>query len=222
MATNVDKFVEPSEIPGSVAVPLGGVIGWMNPNPAAPNPSPPAGFEFCDGTAVTTPGSPYLGQLKPNLMVTSSGGAKGFMRGADVTAPYGVGTALILGGSDSHNHTTNSAGNHNHGMKNHTHSMQNHTHNTLSDGSHTHTTGTANQSGVPATGGSYQGGIFYHNHIISSSGGHSHSTGGPSTSNTGGPNDNTTDNAGSHNHSINNNTILPVAFTEVAQIVRVL
>ena len=224
MATNIDKFVEPSEIPGSVAVPVGGVIMWMNPNAAAMDPSPPAGFEFCDGTAVTTVGSPLLGETKPNLMVTSAGGAKGFARGANVTAaPYGVGTALITGGSDSHNHTTNNGGSHNHSMQGHTHSMQNHTHTVPSGGNHTHTTGTANQSGVPATGGSYQGGVFFHNHLISSSGSHSHpNTGGPSTSNTGGPSTSNTDSQGSHNHSVNNNTIVPVFHTELAFIVRVL
>jgi len=222
MATNVDKFVEPSEIPGSVAVPVGGVIMWMNTAAASMNPTPPAGFEFCDGTAVVTVGSPLLGEIKPNLMITSAGGAKGVARGADVnTAPYGVGTPLVQGGNDLHNHTANSVSNHNHGMKNHSHSMQNHTHASGGGGNHTHSTSDAVQ---PTGGGAtYQGGIFAHFHTISSSGSHTHfGSGTPSSASTGSPNDNTSDGAGSHGHSINNNTVFPVFHTEIAFIVRVL
>jgi len=225
MGTNIDKFVEPSEIPGSVAVPLGGIIGWMNPAAAAMNPTPPAGFEFCDGTAVSTVGSPFFGQLKPNLMVTSAGGAKGIARGANVTAaPYGVGTALVTGGSDVHNHTVNNASNHNHGLNSHTHNMNNHTHSVASSGAHDHGfTGTANQSGVPATGSSYQGGVFYHNHAVSSTNSnHSHTTAGPSAASTAAPSVSNTADAGSHGHSTNNNSVFPAFHTEVASIVRVL
>ena len=225
MATNIDKYIEASEI-GSVAVPLGGIIGWMNPAAASMNPSPPAGFEFCDGTAVTTSGSPFLGQIKPNLMITSAGGAKGVARGANVTAaPYGVGTALITGGNDLHTHSSNTAGDHTHGMKSHTHTMSNHTHTVPSGGSHDHGgfTDPANQAGVPATGAVYQGGAFYHNHAIPSAGStHAHPDTGTNNLPTAGPNDNATDNAGTHSHSLNNNTILPVFHTEVAQIMRVL
>lgn len=209
MATNIDKFVEPSEIPGSVAVPLGGIIGWMNPNPAAMNPSPPAGFEFCDGTAVTTVGSPYLGQIKPNLMVTSAGGAKGFMRGANVTAaPYGVGTAIVTGGVDSHSHGGSTSS-----VSDHSHSLQNHTHSISSDGSHFHTllgptSGEITFNPATPAGPDTQ---------TNNAGTHSH--GGA----TGTPSNNTSSSAGGHSHSISANSVshLPV-FAEVAQIVRVI
>lgn len=225
MATNIDKFVEPTEIPGGSAVPLGGVIGWMNPSAASMNPTPPPGFEYCDGTAVSTVGSPFFGQTKPNLMVTSAGGTKAFVRGANVNAaPYGVGTAIVQGGSDTHNHTLNNAGTHNHGMKNHTHTMSAHTHSVPSGGMHDHGfTDTANTAGVPATGTPFQGGVFYHNHMVTNTNSaHTHTTDIPSTPNTSAPNDNTTDNSGDHGHSINNNSVLPVLHAEIAYILRVL
>jgi len=229
MATNIDKFVEPGELPAGTGVPLGGIIMWMNPAAASMNPTPPVGYEFCDGTVVGTGGSPFLGQTKPNLMVTSAGGALGMARGADVnSAPYGVGTAIVTGGADTHAHggSTSSAGNHNHGMQNHNHSMQSHTHSTTTSGSHGHGfTGTANQSGVPATGGSYQGGAFFHNHSVGTgSSTHSHgNTGLPSTPSTGAGNPNTTDSQGNHGHSISSDAQSNVSlFSAVAFIMRVL
>lgn len=225
MGVNIDKFLEPSEVAAATAVPLGGVIMWMNVAAAAPDPTAPVGFEFCDGTAVTTVGSPLLGETKPNLMVTSAGGTKGFTRGADVTgAPYGVGTAVITGGSDDHNHVVNSGGDHSHQMGSHTHNMQSHTHSVPSGGSHTHgNTGTANQSGVSG-GSTYSGGVFAHNHSTSTgSSSHSHpNTGGPSNNTTQGPSTDSTNSGGSHSHSTNNNADVPVFYTELAFIVRVI
>jgi hypothetical protein len=227
MATNVDKFLELSEVPGSVAVPVGGIIMWMNTGAAAMNPTPPGGFEFCDGTAVVTGGSPLLGEIKPNLMITSAGGTKGVARGADVNAaPYGVGTPLLTGGGDAHDHTMSSETfNHTHQMSSHTHSMQNHTHTGGSGGTHGHGfTGTSNQAGVPATGASYQGGAFFHNHSVGSgSSSHSHgATSGPSTASTAGPSSsNTGTESANHAHNVNPSPNIPF-FTEVAFIVRVL
>jgi hypothetical protein len=225
MATNIDKFLEPSEVAAATAVPVGGIIMWMNPSAASMNPTPPAGFEYCDGTAVSTIGSPMLGITKPSLMITSAGGAKGIARGANVNAaPYGVGTALVQGGADTHNHTTNAAGAHTHGMKNHTHLMQSHTHPVASSGAHDHSlTDTANTAGVPATGTAFQGGLFYHNHsVTSTNSAHTHVTDGPSSNVTAAPNDNTTDASLDHSHSVNNNSVFPAFHTELAFIVRVL
>lgn len=224
MATNIDKFVEPSEI-SATGIPVGGVIMWMNPAAASMNPTPPTGFEYCDGTAVATVGSPLMGQIKPNLMITSAGGAKGVVRGANVNAaPYGVGTAIVQGGSDTHNHTTNNAGVHTHGMKNHTHQMQNHTHTVASSGAHDHGfTDTANNSGVPSTGTAFQGGLLYHNHAVTNTNSaHTHVTDAPNNNVTTAPNDNTSDSSGDHNHSVNNNTVFPVYHAELAFIVRVI
>lgn len=53
------------------SVPVGGVIMWWGDRTAKP-----ANFELCDGNPVTTPGSPLLGRLKPNLL-------NRFPRGAD-------------------------------------------------------------------------------------------------------------------------------------------
>jgi hypothetical protein len=227
MATNIDKFVEPSEIPGSVAVPVGGIIMWMNPTAAAMNPTPPGGFEYCDGTTVTTPGSPLFGEIKPNLMITSAGGARGVARGADVNAaPYGIGTALITGGNDNHSHSIQSSGTHSHSMQSHTHNLANHVHGAPApNGGHDHGfTDTVNQIGVPTTGPTYQGGLFYHNHnTFVGPSAHSHGNSLAASPNVSdGPNTSNTDIQGSHAHTANNNTIIPVFHTEVAFIVRVL
>jgi len=221
MATNIDKFIEPSELGGG-NTPIGGIIMWQNPSAAAPNPTPPTGFEYCDGTAVTTVGSTMLGQNKPNLMLTSGGGAKGFPRGADVTVNYGSGTALVSGGADTHTHSTDSPGDHAHTMSSHTHQMAAHTHGTNSAGSHDHGGNTSGAVQDISSGSQYNGGVFYHRHQITSSGSHDHgstqaasptATDGPSTSNTG--------NAGSHTHTALSESNVPV-FVELAYIIRVI
>lgn len=225
MGTNIDKFVEPSEIGASTAVPIGGIVMWMNPNAAAMNPPPPTGFEYCDGTAVTTLGSPFIGQTKPSLMITSAGGSKGVARGANVNAAsYGLGTAIVQGGSDTHNHTVNAALDHTHGMKNHTHQMQNHTHTVASSGLHDHGfTDTANTAGVPATGTTLQGGLIYHNHAVTNTNSaHTHTTDAPNTNVTTAPNDNTSDPGGTHGHTTNNNSTFPAFHAELAFILRVI
>ena len=132
MATNIDKFVEPLTL-STGQVPIGGVISWMNPNPAVINPPPPPGFEYCDGTTVTTVGSPMLGRTKPSMMITPSGGTKCFARGADITVAYGDGVDSVVGGSDSHGHTgtTSSDGAHDHEVLPHAHPIS-------FDGAHKH------------------------------------------------------------------------------------
>jgi len=198
---------------------------WMRPSATAPNPSPPAGFEYCDGTPVTTVGSPLFGENKPSLMITSAGGAKGLVRGADVTASYGIGTPIVTGGSDTHTHAAVSSGFHNHSLSNHTHSLGAHVHAALpAGGSHDHGfTDTANTTGVPATGATFQGGLTYHNHAVPVGGAHTHGATNPPTPDaTGTPSVSTTDGQGSHTHTINNNSGLPVRYAELAFIVRVL
>ena len=139
MATNIDKYVEPSEIPASVAVPLGGFMPWwptVAGTPGAP-PTPPTGFEYCDGTAVSTVGSPYFGFAKPSIMVTPSGGTLRMVRGVDTVATaIGGATAHQTNGADTHVHSgsTNSAGNHSHTVNAHGHTFT-----TASSGSHSHT-----------------------------------------------------------------------------------
>jgi hypothetical protein len=203
MATNIDKFLEPSEISGGI--PLGGIIFWQNPNPAAPNPSPPSGFEFCDGTTVTTAG-PMFGAVKANLMVTSGGGTKGIARGADVTVNYGTGTALVAGGADTHLHGggTDSQGNHDHNVSSHNHTIS-------SDGSHQHTLLGPTSGKItfnPATPAGPDT-------LTNSAGAHTH-TG--STGSTGGS---TNFNGGhSHNVTTSSSSSLP-RFVELAYIIRV-
>jgi len=207
MATNIDKFLEPSELGIAGNVPIGGIILWQNPDPASVNPSPPTSYEFCDGTAVTTPG-PMNGQTKANLMVTAAGGVKGMVRGANVTgAAYGDGTALVVGGADTHQHnggTTSSDGSHPHTVNSHNHSIS-------SDGVHAHTllgptSGKITFNPATPTGP---------NDITNMQGSHSHTgfTGNASPS---------TNSAGNHQHSFNTTaaSTLP-RYIELAYIVRV-
>jgi hypothetical protein len=215
MATNIDKFVEPSELPpGSVGVPVGTVLPWW-PNVLGTPPALPVGFEYCDGTAVTTPGSVYLGQTKPNLMVTGGGGAKGFPRGGDATVPMGPAVPLATGGSDTHSHTTTSDGSgHTHQMQSHSHSMQNHSHTISPDGGHYH-------NDVAGSDFFNGGGALGRTETVAN---HSHTgaTGAPSTASTGGPSNNTTT-GGSVNHGHGVNGVGgPPLHTELAMIVRVI
>ena len=103
---------------GSGSMPVGGIMPWWPPTPGA---QPPPGFEYCDGTAVTTPGSAYLGINKPNLMNPSR-----MPRGlsASLLASHGGASGFPTGGADS--------------VGNHSHSMGSHTHGILVDGNHSH------------------------------------------------------------------------------------
>lgn len=220
MATNIDKFLEPSELGSGDAVPIGGIIAWMSPSAGAPEPTPPTGFEYCDGTAVSTVGSTLFGLNKPELMRTVAAPAaqQRFPRGADTTSTYGGATAFVTGGNDVHNHTggTDSQGSHNHSMQSHTHSMQNHTHSITNDGSHTHGRGAGPVDGFDPN-------LF--GNITASAGTHNHggNTGTPSTANTGAPNTSNTGSAGSHSHglTINNSSTTPF-FVQLAWIIRVI
>ena len=221
MATNIDKFIEPSETSAFGGVPIGGYVLWQNPDAAGADPTPPTGYEYADGTTVTTGGSTMFGQTKANLMITGAGGAKGFVRGADVSSSCGDGTALVTGGTDTHTHTgsADAVGDHSHTMQSHTHSMQSHTHTVSTDGAHQHETdppGTFNFE-VSAGGGSTE-------HIVSA-GGHDHTgaTGAPSTTNTAGPSIANTAGDGGHGHSLTLNAAssTPV-FVELAYLIRVL
>lgn len=219
MALNIDKFLEPSEIGAGIAVPLGGCIPWLSPTVGSPEPTPPIGFEYCDGGLVTTGGSSLLGLAKPALMTTvdNPGASKRFVRGADTTVTYGGATALVTGGADTHIHTGSmtTTGDHNHQMQNHTHSLQNHTHTVniistddinrvvFSPGS-THRTDALN-------------GDENHQHTVVGN------TGVPSVADTGAPSNNDTTNTGDHTHVL---TVDPEdttpAFVELAWIIRVL
>lgn len=218
MATNIDKYVEPSELGASTVVPIGGIIAWMSPSAGAPEPTPPSGYEYCDGTAISTVGSTMLGLTKPSLMRTVAAPAaqQRFIRGADTSVTYGGGTAFVNGGNDQHTHTgnTDSQGSHSHSMQSHTHSLNNHTHSVSSDGAHTHDTGGA--------GGNIPGAGFL---FTNSAGSHSHggATGTPSTANSGAPSTANTDFQGTHSHglTINNGSTTPY-YTQLAWIIRVI
>lgn len=189
------------------AIPIGGIIPWMSPTLGAPQPSPPSGYEYCDGTAVSTVGSPLFGFNKPALMktVAAPGVTQRTIRGGNTNVAYGGATALVTGGSDTHNHTgnTDTQGSHQHQVDSHSHTI-------ATDGSHRHIADAAN----PFFGGSFQytapGGVTAY------AGSHTH---GGATGNTT-PN---TNSGGSHNHllSINGSSNLP-SYVELAYIIRVL
>ena len=217
MATNIDKFLEPSEVGAATAVPIGGIIAWMAPTVGAPEPTPPTGYEYCDGTAISTVGSTMLGFSKPTLMrtVAAPAAAQQFVRGADTTTAYGGATAFIAAGADTHTHTgtTDSTGSHAHNMNSHTHSTA-HNHTISTDGGHVHDEGTL--GGTISGAGS----VFTTN-----DGSHNHSgvTGSASPATSGTPSVANTSNAGTHSHSLNVNagSTLP-AYVEIAWIIRVL
>lgn len=130
MAENVVNGVPYPTAFSSVAsggVPIGGIIPWMSPTVGSPQPTPPTGFEYCDGTAVSTIGSTMLGLTKPSLMrtVAAPAAAQRVIRGANTTVPYGGATAFAAGGADSHSHTVGvyPAGGHNHNQNLHYHGI---------------------------------------------------------------------------------------------------
>ena len=182
------------------SVPLGSILPWW---PAAAGQALPDGYEFCNGQAVSTPGSPYLGMNKPDLMNTPR-----FMRGLPTSAlpSYGGSNSFPTGGADS-------IGNHSHVVLGHTHSTG--TLATVSDGSHAHggVTGPENHLENQATtfgelllnSGSQRD----HTHVINPDGDHTHAITG-STGNNGNAN---TVGAGAHDNR--------PAFVGVAYIVRV-
>lgn len=102
-------------------VPLGGVVEWA-PLPVATAPAVPtlpANFEYADGTAVSTVGSPYHpanlpGFLKPGRMKTPTGGTQRFSRGADFSVgTHGGASGFATGGADTipnDSPSTNNAG----------------------------------------------------------------------------------------------------------------
>ena len=181
-------------------IPIGGIIPWMSPVLGAPQPTPPTGYEYCDGTAVATMGSPLLGVNKPALMktVASPGVTQRFIRGGNTNVAYGGATPLAYSGNDSHSHSgsTDSQGNHSHNVGPHTH--------TIGVDSHTHsgTGGAIFNNGFPA------GALTTHLHD------HGGSTGSSSP---------TTDFQGNHGHNLNVNSSGNVpSCVELAYIIRVL
>ena len=162
---------------------VGSIKPWLRANTAEPLPP---NWVICDGSTISDPGSPFDTKAIPDMRDK-------FVRGHPTLtnanfaadAAYEAGGTIPAGGTDtndtthahaagahthgvgSHAHTVGSDGNHNHGVSNHSHPLSNHTHPIPSESSHTHsfTTGTPNQSGVPATGFSYSGGPFFHNHL---------------------------------------------------------
>jgi hypothetical protein len=218
VATNIDKYVEPSEIPAGAGVPVGGIIPWLSPIAGAPEPTPPTGFEYCDGGLVTTGGSPLLGFTKPAYMNTVANPTAGqrVPRGADTNAaPYGgIANPPVSAGADAHTHSgTSDPGTHSHSMSGHTHSQSSHTHTISSQGNHTHQAGSG---GTNLAGGF--GGISYVD-----AGAHSHggNTGGPSVANTGSPSVVNTVGDGAHTHTVNSGGQAP-AHVAIAFIIRVL
>lgn len=188
------------------AIPIGGIIPYMAPTVGAPQPPAPSGYEYCDGTAVSTPGSPLFGFAKPSLMktVAAPGVTQRVIRGGNTNVAYGGATPLVVGGADTHAHTggTDSQGSHQHNVDPHSHSIAN-------DGSHAHNI---------AAGGAWGTGGPFTPYALQTDFQGSHSHGG-GTGNTA-P---TTNFNGSHSHnlSINAGSNIP-SYVELAYIIRVL
>lgn len=210
------------------AVPLGGIIAWW---PSVANDNPPENFEFCDGTAVTTEGSPYQGRFKPSIMRTDDapGAPLRFPRGADYTQPYGGNNPFTNAGSDTHAHggTALEAGDHEHDAGDHIHGIA-----TEADHNHGNVLGSADglTSGAIVIGAQAIGDILindvdgpdvtddevFHQHAIGLDGGHDHT--GFTTVGSG-----STETAGAHVHIIQTDTVEAVpAHVQLAWIVRVL
>lgn len=206
-------------------IPLGAVIPWWPLQGA----SIPSGFEYCDGTAVSTEGSPYFGEFKPALMRTSDapGATQRFMRGADTTVSFGAPIDLVVGGSDTHTHTgtADTAGDHRHPAGEHVHSIAvepDHNHGEILGSVDGETSGAqlppdgTNIGTLLVTGVEGSENESAHTHFIGLDGSHDH-TGLTGTA-TG-----STDTAGDHSHSLSTDSGSSTpAYVELAFIIRVI
>lgn len=214
---------------GLLGIPLGGIIPWYPPPDAE---DPPESFELCDGTLVSTIGSPFLGMQKPALMrsVDSPGQTQRFIRGADsssgisaIRAP----TAPVTGGTSSHTHsgTTTLEGSHAHGAGNIRLAItteSSHNHGNVSGSGDGITSGAivfgAAAIGDLVTGSAPDDTLVYHQHSIGSDGIHNH---GGLTMPTGGVGE--TGDEGDHTHDL---TLISTAhlppYIELAYIIKVL
>jgi len=213
-----------------VSIPVGVCVPWYNLNStnAGTDPTPPYGWELCDGGTVATVGSPIFGKTKPPLMRTNanSGATTRMPRGKDTVAgAYGGTNSWGTGGSDTNSHT--------HGPGSLTGgnaSDSGHSHSGSTDGESSHSHGgsslsvTINNAGVAVSSSApHSLGSWTHNHGGSISGntgsGSNHNHGGSSLS------------GGYHSHSINVNggatgtpsaTENRPAYVDLAWLIRVL
>lgn len=118
-AATADALDDPA--PASYQVPLGGIIDWYAFSASDPVPD---GYAICDGSTVSDPLSPFLGQTLPNLVDAFAMGV------ATVGATGTTGGANTVDLEHQHVEST-----HTHGVPNHSHDFA-HTH---SVDSHNHT-----------------------------------------------------------------------------------
>jgi hypothetical protein len=202
-------------------VPLGGILPYWPPVAVTPGAdAPPENFEWCDGTAVTTPGSPFFGYFKPELMATTDapGANAGMMRGySQPTGAHGGRFPHVEGGDDTHTHdgTATVSGVHDHEMSNHEHFIfvePDHNHGGVTSGANSSNVGKDFADDAPLAD------FDEHTHTISQDGAHDH--GGMTSDMVSNPR---TQFDGAHDHPVINSTesSLP-RYIEVAYIVRVL
>jgi len=137
--------------PASYQVPLGGIIDWYAFSASDPVPD---GYAICDGSAISDPLSPFLGETLPNLvdafaMGVATAGATGTTGGANsVNLVHQHQAPTHSHSVPSHTHTapshTHTIAGHSHTVNSHSHSMS-HTHTV---GSHTHSIGSHSHGGL--------------------------------------------------------------------------
>lgn len=181
-------------------------MSWWPATPGAPVPD---GFEFCDGSAVVTPGSPYLGLAKPDLMTSGR-----FVRGlaASELSSYGGGQPFHYGGADQVVGHSHSAGDHRHFLAPGGGTLR-----TTTDGQHSHGDGRTGPEVHDPTSFQTFGELYLihgntdHRHSIPEGGAHSHAVDGTQTGEVVGSF--STSSAGSHDNR--------PSFVSLAYIVRV-
>lgn len=215
---------------GLLGIPLGGIMPWYPPPDAV---DPPESFELCDGTLVSTIGSPFLGMQKPALMrsVDSPGQTQRFIKGADSSvggiASIRAPTAPLTGGTTTHTHsgTTTLEGVHTHGagtIRLAISTESSHNHGNVSGSGDGITSGAivfgAAAIGDLMTGSAPDDTLVYHQHSIGSDGIHNH--GGLTMPNSGAGE---TGSDGNHTHDL---TLISSAhqppYIELAYIIKVL
>jgi hypothetical protein len=95
-------------------VPIGAIISWWRPGPAVPIP---AGYQVCDGSTITDPASPYVGEQLPDLTDRFIKGVTELALGTrGGSASHAHSITIASAGRHSHSGSADSAGGHSHSV----------------------------------------------------------------------------------------------------------
>lgn len=140
----------PYAVSAGGSVPIGTVVDWFRPDPAL---SVPVGWWICDGSVVTTQGSPFQGKRVPDLRGR-------FVRGlTSLDASYGATGGGAPPGTPEQGGAASHSFAHQHDVSVTIENLPDHTHSIAVDGAHAHSAFLGDQDGhTRGTSQSFHGG----------------------------------------------------------------